>query len=284
MRPADVEAAERLSAEAFHAVALRAAPRGAPEPERRRPDRAARWAHRTQALLRSDPAGCWVAEVDGALAGFATSAVRERLWVLVTFAVGPDLQGRGVGRALLERAERAGAGCDRALLSASDDPGALRRYWSAGFALHPQLRLSGPVRRSALPVVHGVRDGDLDSDRGWMDDLDRDLRGGPHGADHDHLAAMAGCLLVDDARRGYAWTSASETFVVAARDEATATRLLQEAVARGEEEFTVSHVTTANRWAVDVAMAAGLALGTEGHLGVRGGPPPAPYVHNGALL
>ena len=46
----------------------------------------------------------------------------------------------------------------------------------------------------------------------------------------------------------------------------------------------VGHVTAANQWAVDVGMAARLDLHQEGYLGLRGMKPPAPYVHNGALL
>lgn len=288
MRADDLRVAEEISAAAFLESDRRTLPRAAAHPARREPARSARWVERTQGILRTDPDGCWVAEVDEEVVGFATSVVRLDLWVLVTFAVRPGLQGRGIGRALLDRVEQVAAarGCDRALLSASDDPGALRRYWTAGFALHPQLLLTGRVRRTALPAVVGVHDGDLAHDRDWMDDLDRSVRGGPHGPDHDALDAMAGAggLLVDRDRRGYAWTSATETFVVAARDRDVARRLLWEALGRGGDVFTVSHITTANRWAVDVSMTAGLGLAVRGHLGVRGQAAPAPYVHNGALL
>ena len=47
---------------------------------------------------------------------------------------------------------------------------------------------------------------------------------------------------------------------------------------------TVAHVTAANQWALDVGLAARLELHQEGYLGLRGMKPPAPYVHNGALL
>jgi hypothetical protein len=43
-------------------------------------------------------------------------------------------------------------------------------------------------------------------------------------------------------------------------------------------------VTAANQWVHDVAFAARLELHTEGYLGLHGMKPPAPYVHNGALL
>ena len=44
------------------------------------------------------------------------------------------------------------------------------------------------------------------------------------------------------------------------------------------------HVTSANQWVLDVGFAARLELHQEGYLGLRGMKPPAPYVHNGALL
>lgn len=278
----DVVAAERLCDEAFHELDLRTQPRGRPEPERRSAARSEGWRRRTSRFVESDPGGCWVA-VDGeGLLGFATSMVRERLWILATFAVRPGAQGRGVGREVLARAEAYGAGCDRGLLAASDDPLALRRYHVAGFALHPQMVLDGEVDRGALPAVDGLRDGDP-GDREWLDDLDREVRGGPHGPDHASLAEAARLIVAAD-RSGYAYATSDSLFALAARDEQTAIRLLWECLARADGGFEIAHVTTANRWAVDVGMAARLSLRTHGYLGVRGMGPPAPYVHHGALL
>ena len=142
------------------------------------------------------------------------------------------------------------------MLSASPDPLAARRYHAAGFALHPQLRLSGAVDRRALPAGSGVREGRAE-DLAWMDDLDRDLRGGPHGPDHAALAAD-GTLLVAGDRDGYTYASESQLAVLAARDEATARTLLWEYLARSGESFLAGHVTAANPWAVDVGLAASL--------------------------
>ncbi len=142
--------------------------------------------------------------------------------------------------------------------------------------------LAGTVDRTALPTVTGMREGTAE-DRGWMDDLDRALRGGPHGTDHDVLAAGA-ALVVDAARRGYAYTDGRRLSLLAARDEATARRLLWECLARATSPYDVPHVTPANPWAVDVGLTAGLGLATRGYLGVRGMEPPRAYVHHGALL
>jgi GNAT superfamily N-acetyltransferase len=151
----------------------------------------------------------WVAEDDRGIAGFATSVVRERLWILVTFAVRPGSQGHGIGRQLMASAEAYGQRCDRGMLAASDDALALRRYHAAGFALYPQMLFEGKVDRSAIPAVSGIRAGSPE-DREWMDDLDRELRGAPHGPDHAALADM--CRLVVTAERGgYAYTSGGGT-------------------------------------------------------------------------
>jgi GNAT superfamily N-acetyltransferase len=282
MRPADVPRAEEISDAAFHDLDVRLRRASDPAPEPRSAERSARWISRTLRFLETDPGGCWVAEDDTGVVGIATSLVRDEVWILVTFAVDLGHQGRGIGGRLMRAAEEYGAGCPRGLLSASDDPMALRRYHSAGFALHPQLSFRGTVDHSTLPAVDGVRAGS-DEDLTWIDDLDRTLRGGPHGPDHAHLGAMARLLVADD-RSGYAYTTEQASYVVAGRDPAAASRMLVACLAAAEGEFEVSHVTTANPWAIDVAMRARLAMSTHGHLGVRGMAPPASYVHNGALL
>ncbi|WP_418059489.1 GNAT family N-acetyltransferase [Pimelobacter simplex] len=282
MSPEDVATAEEISADAFHTLdlALRAA--AEPEPVRREPDSAAGWIARTRRLLDTDGGGCWVAEDAGEVVGLATSIRREQVWCLVTFAVRPTFQGAGIGARLLDAAQEHGAGCPRAMLSASADPRAARRYHAAGFALHPQLRLSGAVDRSALPAVTGLRAG-RSEDLEWMDEIDRHHRGGPHSADHDALGGDEALVVAAD-RSGYAYASASKLTLLAARDEATARDLLWECLARSGEGFLARHVTTANGWAVDVGLAARLELTTRGYLGLRGMAPPAPYLHDGALL
>jgi GNAT superfamily N-acetyltransferase len=276
----DAPAAEELRADAFHEVDLLTAPRGEPEPPRR--SNAAGWIQRTLRLLETDPDGSWVADGEDGMLGFVISVTRERLWVLVTFAVRPGLQGKGIGRLLLARAEAAGAGCDRGMLSASNDQAALRRYHASGFALHPQMAFEGEVSRSAIPAVTGLREG-TPADLAWMDALDRDLRGAPHGPDHCALGD-GGRLVVTADRTGYAYTSAEGTRAIAARDEATAERLLWECLAGATGPFEVTHVTSANLWATDVALRARLAMRTRGFLGVRAMAPPAPYIHSGPLL
>jgi GNAT superfamily N-acetyltransferase len=282
MTPDDVPCAEEISADAFHAVDLARRRPADPEPQRRTRENGAGWIARTRKFVATDPDGCWVAEGGDGVLGFATSFRREDVWCLATFAVRPGHQGAGIGSRLLAAALAYGEGCGRRMLAASDDPAATRSYHRAGFRLHPQLTLTGAVDRAALPAVTGLRDG-VPDDLAWMDDLDRSLRGGPHGPDHEPLMGVSRLVVAAD-RTGYAYTNASGPGLIAARDEATARTLLWECLAGTEGRAEVAHVTTANDWAVDVGIAARLDLGTRGYLGLRGMAPPAPYVHHGAVL
>lgn len=285
MQPDDVPAAERLSAEGFFDLDQRMSRRSWPDPEIRPEARSAAWLTRTRHFLETDPGGCWVADDDTGMIGMATSFVRDKTWCLATYAVRPGLQARGIGRQLLEAAMYHGRGCLRGMLSASSDPKAVRRYRLAGFSLHPQMFLTGTVDRSAIPVVEKVREGTA-GDTDQLDSIDRQVRGAAHGPDH---ALMQGLwrLLVSDSTTGSGYAYVDDRGAVAllaATNRTTATRLLWAAIADGPAEQTVSHVTAANEWAIDVGLAARLELHQEGYLALRGMAPPSPYVHNGALL
>lgn len=286
MRLDDVPLCERLSAESFHELDLRTAAPGDPPPTIRSPQRAETWIRRTTHFIRTDPGGCWVVEDATGLIGMATSIRRDDdLWCLATYAVRPGLQGRGIGRPLLEAALTHADGCSRAMLASSSDPRATRRYHQAGFTLHPQMHFRGIVDRSAVPAVADVREGSA-ADTELMDAVDRRTRGAGHGPDHA-LMLESWPLLVSESStgRGYAYVEpARGVALLAATDPRTATGLLWAALATTTGDVPLSHVTSVNDWAVDVAMAARLELRTEGYLGVRGMKPPSPYVHNGALL
>ena len=161
MRAEDVPVAERLSDEGFYQLDLSTQRADRPAPERRTAEHSAAWERRTQHFLDTDPGGCWVAEDDTGMLGFATSVRRELMWCLATYVVRPGLQGQGIGRPLLQAALHHGRGCLRGMLSSSSDPRAVRRYRAAGFDLHPQMFLVGEVDRSAIPVVEKVREGSV---------------------------------------------------------------------------------------------------------------------------
>ena len=285
MRPQDVPAAERLTADAYYEVDASTSSPNLPAPTKRSAQRGEAWVARTSHVLATDPGGCWVAEDDVGLVGLAVSMRRELMWVLGSFAVRPGRQGEGIGRPLLEAAMTHSRGCLRGMLSASPDPRALRRYAAAGFRLHPQMFLTGAVDRSVLPVVEKVRDGSA-ADIELMDSLDRRTRGAAHGPDHELLLATSRLLVSDTGTgSGYVYSQpGGGPSLLAASNRRTAARLLWAVLADAGPSVTVGHLTGANDWAVDVGLAARLDLHQSGYLALRGMKPPSPYVHHGVLL
>ena len=281
----DVPEAERVSDEGFFELDTRMRRAAAPEPSRRTESHRATWIRRTGHLVRTDPGGCWVAEDESGIVGIATSFRREVLWCLATYAVLPGRQGQGIGKPLLAAAMQHGRACTRRMLSASADTKAVRLYHQAGFELHPQMYLTGRVDRSALPVIEKVRDGAA-ADVELMDSLDRAPRGAGHGVDHEQMLATWR-LLVSDTTTGSGYAYLDERgrlALLAASNRRTAARLLWAVLAEAPEVAIVPHLTGANQWALDVGFAARRGLHSEGYLGLTGMKPPAPYVHNGALL
>ncbi len=285
MLPADVPAAERLSDESFLDLDRRLLPRDWPEPEPRALSGTEHWVRRTLHLLETDPGGCWVADDASGMVGMATSFVRDHTWCLATYAVRPGQQSRGIGTQLLAAALHHGRGCLRGMLSASSDPTAVRRYRQAGFSLHPQMFLTGTVDRAAIPLVEKVREGSA-TDTDLMNSIDRQVREAAHGPDHQLMQGLWRCIVSDSTTgSGYAYLDANgRVELLAATNRRTAVRLLWAALADGGARQTVSHLTAANEWAIDVGLAARLELHTQGYLALRGMKPPVPYVHNGALL
>ena len=288
MRFEDVAAVERLTAEGFYQLDLSSSPRSRPEPVRRSEAKAVNWRRRMEHLLTHDPGGCWVAEDETGLVGVAAGLRRDLTWILASYVVRPDRQGRGIGRQLLDAALGHGRNCLRGMLSASGDPKAARRYRQAGFTLHPTMVLTGRIDRALLPVVERVREGSA-GDVDLMSSVDRQVRDAAHGVDHELLTTMYRLVVVDRSTgSGYAYVEAGGgPYLLAATNRRTATDLLWETLAASspETDCTVDHVTANNAWAIDVAMTARLDLHTAGYLGLRGmRNPPAPYLPSGYFL
>ena len=290
MRPEDVPAAERLSAEGFHELDTRIVPPVAgPSPSRARPSAApAVGRAHPPPRSRTDPGGCWVAEDDGELVGFA-DVVQPRADVDAwrRTPCGPGLQGQGIGKALLAAALHHGRGCLRGMLSSSADPKAVRRYHAGRLLAAPADvpdrapstgRRSRSSRRSAR-----ARAGDVD----LMDSVDRRTRGAAHGPDHALLlgAVPAGGLRHHD--RVAATPTSTATGTPRCWRRPTGVRrpgCCGSASPTPATRRPVRHVTAANEWAVDVGLAARLELAPGGYLALRGMTPPAPYLHHGSLL
>jgi GNAT superfamily N-acetyltransferase len=278
----DAEAAERVTAIGFHELDTRTFRRSWPDPQPRSPERASLWAARVRHLVSTDPNGSWVAERDGEMLGLAVSFIREQLWLLASYAVLPEAQGLGLGKALLAPALEYGRGCLRGMLNASDDPRALRRYHAAGFRLYPQMFLRGTPDRSQLPAIDSVREGTAD-DIDLMNSIDRQTRGSAHGSDHEYLLGRHRLVVVETSRaQGYAYLD-DGVALLAATDRRTAATLLWEAIA-SSDDVLVGHITPENHWAVDVGIAARLHLDLSGYQALRHMKPPQPYLPNGALM
>ena len=282
MTAQDVAAAERVTAIGFHELDTRMFRRSWPDPQLRPPERSAAWVRRTGHLVATDPGGCWVAERDAELLGVVVSFVREKMWLLASYAVVPAAQGLGLGRALLAPALEHGKGSLRGMLNASNDPKAVRRYHDVGFRLYPQMFLRGKPDRSTIPVVDKVREGSA-TDVDLMDSVDRRTRGAAHGPDHEILLEQYRLVVSDTSTgQGYAYLD-DGIALLAATNRRTAARLMWEAIA-SSDDLLIGHITPENDWAVEVGLAARLELDQGGYQALRHMKPPKPYLPHGALM
>jgi GNAT superfamily N-acetyltransferase len=244
----------------------------------------ARLAH----LQRTDPGGAWVAEHEGKLAGLALSLVREHVWGLSLFGVAAPLQGRGIGRRLLERAWAYGEaqGAHGHIILSSESPAAMRRYARLGLDIRPAVSAAGLLDRSRIPDDAGVVDAGTDG-IDVADAIGRAVRGAGHGRDLAVPLQSPGArlLLVED--RAFALLRGERISLVAGRDEEAATRVLWGAFAGTAPGASVSvdFLTAGQDWAVRACLDAGLALSPDGPLftGGRLGPL-RPYLPSGAYL
>jgi len=142
-----------------------------------------------RAGLASDPDGYFCAVEEGRIHGMVSALVRGRVWYLSMFFVLPGDQGRGVGRALLERALAYGEarGVEVRCVWASLDPRAQARYVMAGMAPRwPIYRLEGDaaaVARLRARVGLDARERELPCDPAAAEKLTAEVFG--HGRADD---------------------------------------------------------------------------------------------------
>jgi GNAT superfamily N-acetyltransferase len=278
MRPEDARAVHEVSVVTFTDLEARFHHPPSPPPPPDAP--LVRYEH----LIATDPGGAWVAEEDGRVIGAALAIDREGLWGLSLLIVLPEQQSSGIGRALLERAlGYAGGGRRGAIILASPDHRALRAYARAGFDMHPCMDAEGHPRPAEPPP--GVRDGD-DRDLPLTEAVDRAVRGAPHGSDVAAFLRVGRRLLVVP-ERGYAVLGPDSISLLAALDEEAARDLLLAALAAVPEgkDYRVEWITSAQQWAVQPVLDAGLVLKPGGAVFLRGGVGPfSPYLPSGAYL
>src|SRR5260370_29568443 len=96
-------------------------------------------------LLRRGPALSWVAIGDGQVIGFSQGFVHGDLWFLSNLFVHPDVQGGGIGAALLQRCLAAGLRPGARIRAGSSSPD------SAAHALYARARTVPRFPPFALP-------------------------------------------------------------------------------------------------------------------------------------
>ncbi len=249
------------------------------------PVRAARARRQADHILATAPGCSFVAELGGRVTGAAQALRRESLWCLSLLAVDPSAQSAGAGRALLAAALGCAAPGDAGMIVASNDHRALRLYGLAGFAPHPTMEADGEVDRSALPRPDPrVRDaGEEDLER--LEQVSRELRGAAHTQEL-RFALAEGTRLLALGDSGYVAGGDDGVWLLAARDEDDAATLLWHALAAmpagAPGRPPIRWITGGQRWAVEVALRAGLRLRSYGALCVRGEPGPLrPYLPSG---
>jgi GNAT superfamily N-acetyltransferase len=249
---------------------------------------AARDLSRHRHLAGTDPGGCWIAQdEETGPVGAVLSTRREGTWGLSLLAVLPGAQGKGVGKALMARALVHGQACLRGVICSPPHPVAARTCRRAGFTLHPAMVLSGVVDPSGLAPLDGAVHPGTDRSRDMMDSVDRRTRGGAHGPDHEELLRHHRLLVVDDlAGSGYCYAHDGGVELLAATSRRLATRLLTAALLTMPQgrPVRVAGLTAEQEWAVDVGIAAGLAVSNAGYVCLRGMRPPNPYIPSPSFL
>jgi predicted N-acetyltransferase YhbS len=286
----DAAAVERVSARAFYDLDVRMRQQHWPEPELRSAERAAPWIERLQHMIKHDGPGCWVVEDDESrIVGEVAAILREGLWGLSSFAVLPDVQAKGAGKALLDASLEHGDRHGPGIICSSGDPRAIRRYRLAGFSAHPAMVLWGEVDRTAIPRLSGpkpreagVEDADL------LDEIDRQVRGAGRGPDHPLLLEQLDTWIIGRGeRRGYVYhRGGGHLYQLAASDPETAQRLMWQVLADcpAGQPADLHNLTANQEWAVDVGLAAGLELHVNGFVALRNLAPPTPYIPSGHFL
>jgi len=239
-------------------------------------------------LQRTDPGGCWVAELHGEIIGTAIGLIREGVWRFSLFGMLPAYQGLGIGSRLYAAALRYGAGQPGGIILSSNHPAAMRRYArSPGYRLIPTVGLAGSCDPRRVPPGLRCRPGDLSADAETIEAASRHVRGASHLVDLPALLAQPGMKLLVVDGDGFACARDGVMALLAAHTEAAAADLLWGAIMSGARGATVSvdFVSAENGWAIAVGLEAGLSIGSCGPMFVRGRLGTlAPFLPNGAYL
>ncbi len=198
-----------------------------------------------RAGLASDPDGYFCAVEDGRIHGMVSALVRGRVWYLSMFFVLPGNQGRGVGRALLERALAYGEarGAEVRCTWATLDPRAQARYVMAGMAPRwPIYRLdadAAAVTRLKARVGLDARERELPCDPGAAEKLTAEVFGYGRADDLTHWRDDGGAAVAIE-RGGepaaFAYRRGERIGPAAGRDETALLQAVAAAAAAGASD------------------------------------------------
>ncbi|HWF14554.1 MAG TPA: GNAT family N-acetyltransferase [Acidimicrobiales bacterium] len=249
--------------------------------ERRRQDR-------TRHFLATDPDGSWVVEDAGVVVGMSQSFVREDYWTLSQLGTLPGRQGRGLGRELLRLALTHGDPHSPGTIQCSRDPKAMALYTSFGFVLHPVVAAWGAIRPGAVArpadVVRYEPDQVTERQLELVTAIDRKVRGSARTVDLLSMLSPPGNRLLLHADQGYAVANDDRIVTLGARQEESATLVLETMLAEAPagETIEINWLTSAQQWAIRVVVDAGIELQPYGPVMVRGmDGPPFPYIPSG---
>jgi GNAT superfamily N-acetyltransferase len=240
-------------------------------------------------FVKTDPAGCWVAEWEGEMLGMAVSIRRQDFWGLAMLFVLPEAQNLGIGRALLEACARYADGCSRRMIMSSNDPRSARTYSAHGLEVHPAMTALGSVDRSRLALGAPGRAGSS-RDLPLVDEVDTIVRGSSRAVDVEFLLSEGAALTIidDETGRGYAAHAAGAPVVgghpimLGATTEIVAGQLLRQVFALAKEPIEVFGLTRRQGWAIRVALEARLTVRPSPPLFMTPGlEPPGPWLLSG---
>jgi GNAT superfamily N-acetyltransferase len=199
-------------------------------------------ANDARVALTSDPDGYFCAVEEGRIRGMVSALVRGRVWYLSMFFVLPGDQGRGLGRALLERALAYGEahGAEVRFTWATLDPRAQARYLTAGMAPRwPIYSLDGDaaaVARLKVRAVLGQRERELPCGPGVAEKLTAEVFGHDRADDLAHWRGDGGAAVAIE-RGGelaaFAYRRGSRIGPAAGRDETALLRAVTAAADAG---------------------------------------------------
>jgi hypothetical protein len=195
-----------------------------------------------RAGLAGDPDGYFCAVEEGRIRGMVSALVRGRLWYLSMFFVLPGDQGRGVGRALLERALAYGEArrTEVRFTLATLDPRAQARYMMARMAprwpIYPLEGDAAAVARLEARVRLDPRDRERSCDPGDAEKLTAEVFGHGRADDLAHVRSDGGTAVAIERGgevAGFAYRRGQRIGPAAGLDETALLQAVASAAASG---------------------------------------------------